>query len=122
MVTDQRFLSIYRLRKSMEFDRVFARRQSVADQMLIVYGCENDLEYPRIGLVVSRKVGGAVIRNRWKRLIREAFRTRREELPTGVDWVVLPRRGAEPNLQAIVQSMLDVMPRVWRKLKRDASD
>ena len=118
MVSDQRFLSIYRLRKSAEFDRVFSRRRSASDPMLIVYGCESELEYSRIGLVVSRRVGAAVVRNRWKRLVREAFRTRREELPTGVDWVVLPQRGAEPNFHTIVNSMLELMPRVGQRLER----
>ncbi len=49
---------------------------------------------PRIGLTVSRRVGGAVLRNRIKRRIREWFRTHRELLPSGVDLVVIARRGA----------------------------
>lgn len=49
---------------------------------------------PRIGLTVSRRVGNAVLRNRIKRRVREWFRMHREELPRGVDLVVIARRGA----------------------------
>lgn len=47
-----------------------------------------------MGLTVSRRVGGAVVRNRVKRRIREWFRGNREILPEGLDLVVIARRGA----------------------------
>ena len=49
--------------------------------------------WPRLGLTVSRKVGSAVRRNRVKRLVREVFRRRKWELPSG-DLVVIARRNA----------------------------
>ena len=49
----------------------------------------------RLGLIVSRKVGVAVARNRMKRLVREAFRTTRSSLPRGIDLVVIARRPSD---------------------------
>jgi ribonuclease P protein component len=118
-MADSRFPKALRLLKTAEFDRVFERRRSQADGVLLVYGCENELEVPRLGLVVSRKCGSAVLRNRWKRTIREAFRLSRQELPSGIDLVVLPRGRDEPTMARVQQSLLALASRVERKLRRN---
>ncbi len=110
-MSDQRFLHEYRICRNADFQRVFRRRRSAADELIVVHVCENDLPHPRLGAAVSKKVGGAVRRNRWKRLLREAFRIAREDLPVGVDLVVVPRRGVEPNLSELLKSL----PRVARR-------
>ena len=84
----------------------------------MVHGCENGLDHPRLGLSVSRKVGGAVVRNRWKRLLREAFRLVRRELPRGIDLVVIPRAQVEPELQRLMASLAELARRAERKLQR----
>jgi ribonuclease P protein component len=56
---------------------------------------ENDLGYPRLGLAVGRRVGGAVVRNRLKRRLREIFRRHRDVFPAPLDVVVIPLSGAE---------------------------
>ncbi len=85
--------------------------------MLILYACENELDYPRIGLVVSRKAGNAVVRNRWKRCLREAFRLSQHELPAGIDLVALPRAGAEPTMPRVQQSLRTLAQRLARQLR-----
>ena len=119
MTSDQRFGAKYRLRQRSQFERIFRRRRSAADDLIVVYGCENALPYPRVGLSVSRKVGNAVTRNRWKRLLREAFRLNRAALPVGVDLVVVPRRDVEPTLPALSQSLPRLAARVARRLQKD---
>ncbi|MBI2481754.1 MAG: ribonuclease P protein component [Planctomycetia bacterium] len=105
-----------RLRKQAEFDRVYGGKAYAADDMLVMNGCRNDLDRTRIGLSVSRKVGNAVLRNRWKRLLREAFRVQQSELPQGLDIVVRPRRGATPDFRNIHSSLRSLAERIVRKL------
>ena len=117
-MVDQRFLSKYRLRRGADFQRVYRQRSSVSDQWLLIYGCHNGLGHPRLGLSVSRKLGGAVLRNRWKRLIREAFRLSRPELPEGVDLIVIPRPNAKPELDRLIASLTALAGRLASRLAR----
>src|SRR5438132_4644468 len=88
-----------------DFRRVFARRRSVSDDWLIVYGCENELPYLRLGLSVSRKVGPAIYRNRLRRLYREAFRRTKHALPVGLDLVLIPRGSTPPPFATLMESL-----------------
>jgi ribonuclease P protein component len=112
---EQRFRSHYRIRRGSDFQRAYRKRTSVADQCIIVYAFPNGLPHPRLGLSVSRKVGGAVVRNRWKRLLREAFRLTRPQLPVGIDLVVIPRAGTEPTLASLMESLVRLANRAGKK-------
>ena len=117
-MTEFAFRPEHRLKHRNEFRRVFDRRSSVADNTLIIYGCENDRNVARLGLSVSRKVGNAVVRNRWKRAIREAFRLNQQQIAPGIDFVIIPRRGVDPKLNEISESLLQLTRRVKKKLAR----
>lgn len=104
MPIDQTFPKTKRLRKTSEFQLVFERRRSVADARLILYFRPNDLGHPRLGLSVSRKVGNAVIRNRWKRIIREVFRKVVGVLPLSLDLVAVPKRGIAPPTSGEIEA------------------
>ena len=119
-MADQRLGRNRRVRHQRDFDRVYATDAFAADQMLVVRGCRNGLDETRLGLSIGRKVGNAVERNVWKRLIREAFRRRRESLPAGLDLVVRPRRGAKPEFTAVMDSLPGLAKRIERRLRKES--
>jgi len=112
------FAREHRLRRPRDFERVF-RAEFAADRVLVVHACRNGLEVSRLGVSVSRRIGNAVERNRWKRRFREAFRVQRHQLPSGLDIVVRPRKGAQLDYGAIAHSLRRLVARIDRALPRD---
>ncbi|MCF8034198.1 MAG: ribonuclease P protein component [Desulfarculaceae bacterium] len=82
-------------------------------RMLLLYR-PNGLDLSRMGITATRRVAGAVGRNRFKRLVREAFRLRRSQVPPGWDLVVIARNGAPamswPQLSQELWEMLERLP------------
>src|SRR2546428_2216695 len=105
------------LRRPLDFRRVYDRRRSASDCWLIVYACENGLPHRRFGMSVSRKVGSAVVRNRLRRLYREAYRLTRDTMPPGLDIVVIPHGDGEPTLEELKRSLPRLVGPIARNLE-----
>jgi ribonuclease P protein component len=85
-----------RLSRSRDFDAVYRKGRSVSTRYLVLYAFvrpDGGEEVSRLGLAVSRKVGGAVERNRVKRRLRTAFEPLQDTLPGGRDFVLIVRPG-----------------------------
>jgi ribonuclease P protein component len=81
-----------RLSRSGDFDRVYRDGRSHANRFLVVYSFPRAGEDgPRLGISVGRKVGGAVVRNQVKRMLRDAFWAAGDSLPGGHDFVIVAR-------------------------------
>jgi ribonuclease P protein component len=115
-----RFRPHEHLRRPADFQAVYDRRRSAADGTLVVYAKENGLPHSRVGLSVSKKFGGAVVRNRIRRLLREAYRLDRDELPTGFDLVLIPRPHEAYSLDAFRGSLPKLVKQAVKKIARDA--
>jgi ribonuclease P protein component len=112
----------WRLRSAADFQRVRARRRSWAHPLLILYVADSPAEQSRVGLVVGRRVGNAVTRNRVKRRMREAMRARYATLPRPVDLVWIARPAAAEADQGALQAAVDQLlrgARLWRDRSGD---
>ena len=112
------FRKCQRVLRSIRFGQVLRRGTCVADGVLVLCALVSESDQtPRLGVTIPKKTGSAVVRNHWKRLIRESFRTQQHELPSGYDFVVRPKKGAQPNWQEIRKSI----PALARRATRAAA-
>ena len=85
----------HRLSRSRDFDAVYRHGRSAGTRFLVLYwfARENGDAEPRLGIAVPRAAGGAVVRNRIKRQLRELWRARLGDIPPGHDYVLVVRQG-----------------------------
>jgi ribonuclease P protein component len=114
---DQSFPRECRLTSRSEFDRVYQRGVVASDSILTIRAVRTELRRSRLGLSVSRRVGNAVVRNAWKRRIRESFRQIGHQIPVDLDLVVQPRPGPARTQAEIRVSLERLIERLRRKLQ-----
>lgn len=127
----------HRLTHALEFDAVYAAKIKKTRGPITLFALPNTLPHPRLGLAVSTRVGTAVIRNRWKRLVREAFRLRQYDLPasgehTSYDLIISVRPGSIAQARkpiplatmekTLVDLAMDADREFRRRARREAQD
>ena len=97
------------LKKEAEFQRIYQIHDSLADQNLVIYKAPGT---GKLGIVCSKKIGNSVIRHRFSRLVREAFRLHKEELESNYDIIVIARENAKgQGFTVIERSFLTLLKR-----------
>ena len=92
-MSDERFPKCERLRKRKDFLRVDAKKATrILTEHIIILAAPNAERHARIGITVSKRIGSAVKRNRYKRLFREIYRRHKELFPSGYDFVLIARK------------------------------
>ncbi len=121
----------HRLTHAREFDAVYAAKVRKVRGPLMLFALPNELGWSRLGLSVSGRVGNAVRRNTWKRMIREAFRLQQHTLPmsaagSGYDLIVSVRAGPDQpvwTLPACIRALAELAneaDKEWlRRVRRD---
>ena len=89
MTKGNSFPKASRLLANSQFRFVLAKRLNARDELLLLFARENGLDYPRLGISIGKSCGNAVVRNRLKRLLREAFRQNKQLITPSFDFVVL---------------------------------
>jgi len=121
MTIVNRFGKRDRVKSGDDFTEIIRGGAFAADEVLVVNVRRRDVEkaasFSRIGITIPKKTGPAVVRNRWKRWIREAFRTQRHQIPVGLEIIVRPKRDAVGSFEAIAKSLPAAVRRASRKLK-----
>ncbi|HEX5748033.1 MAG TPA: ribonuclease P protein component [Archangium sp.] len=112
---DERFPKALRLLTRREFLEVQEKGQKLPADCLLGLARPNARPYSRVGLTVSSKVGNAVERARLRRLLRELFRKRRGQWPSGVDVVLVVRQSAK---DASFSDLSRAFDGITRKLQR----
>lgn len=102
--------------RSDDFARIYAGGQRAGDQYLLIFALANELNVNRLGLSISRKHGSAVVRNRKRRRIREAFRGLQHDLPKSYDLVVVPRMRDDSTLQDFRNSLRTLLRKLAKRL------
>ncbi|WP_020059661.1 ribonuclease P protein component [Bacillus sp. 123MFChir2] len=102
-----------RVKKNEEFQAVFQNGKSNANRQFVIYQLEKpDQPYFRIGLSVSKKLGNAVMRNRIKRMIRQAFTELKDEIDSGKDFVIIARKPcSDMEYEQLKKSLIHALQR-----------
>lgn len=84
----------FRLKSNKDFVSIYKKGKFIVGRNCVLYYRKNGRKFNRFGISVGKKVGCAVLRNRAKRVIRQAYRENEEMFPIGYDLVVTARAGA----------------------------
>jgi len=109
----------YRLAKRKDFSRVYKLGKSAANRQFVVYVMKNQQTAKmRVGVSASKKLGGAVVRNRLRRRVKEIVRLHAEHIAPGHDFIIIVRKPAvDMEYKEMEKSLVHALKRamLWNK-------
>ena len=113
--------SLRSLAKRRDFQLVFEKGLSSAAKYLVLYARPNELNWNRLGLSVSKKIGTAVMRNRVKRLLREAVKNVLGDSLRHYDFVIVAKKpAAEGRLENFIREIERFLPKISHEKSSDS--
>ena len=107
-----KLLRIHRLRKRAVFRKVYEDGRFVANRLLAFHFLPNPENRQRVGFAAGKKLGGAVLRNRCKRRLRECYRLCQDRLPEGMDCIIVARKAMiDADWQPLLAAFQDLIRR-----------
>jgi ribonuclease P protein component len=108
-----------RIRKSFEYRQVYEQGNKAVSRYFVIYWMERTDQRRRLGISVSKRIGKAVVRNRAKRLVREAFRHNKHRLDPGIDLIVVGRKGLEKqDFRSVEPLMAEELKQIERRRRK----
>jgi ribonuclease P protein component len=115
---DRRFTKAERLTRKADIDACYRTGRRVNGRFMRLHARATDLAVARLAISVPGRLCDAVRRNRWKRMVREAFRLNKETIGVGLDLIVVPTRPPgdlqRPEVEA---ALLDIVRRIRGSMK-----
>jgi len=98
-----------KLSKNIEFKRVFSKGKKTESKNFIIFILKNDYKFNRLGIIVKKEIGKAVVRNKIKRWLKEAYRQENRKLFLGYDIIILVKNSiAKSNYFNISNELKDL--------------
>lgn len=100
----------YRLRKNMEFKKVYSGGKNYWNRNLILYVRKNKLDNSRVGFTITKKIGNAVVRNKIRRRMKEIYRLRLGNIKNGYDLIFIPKKNViDISYKELESAMVHIM-------------
>jgi ribonuclease P protein component len=107
------------IKKNKDFQRIYKKGISAADQCIVLYVYKKKDKEKRFGFSISKKIGKAVARNRIKRLFKEVCRKNISSFPDGLDYLLIARkRVVEENFHSLSRNILHLSQKLSKKVNR----
>ena len=101
---------LYVVKHARDFEKIMNQGKCIKNRSYVVYSLENNLPYNRYGISVSKKLGNAVFRNRYKRIIRNIIDKNKKDYIIGKDYIIILRRDVlNKNYQLLEKELIELI-------------